>query len=174
MQDLNTFQANYGGFDFFNVWAPPNQSEQGGDATATSNVGSYAINQTGAQALGSYRLVLSSGAPSVTPRPLTLTPGPLSRLYGGANPTTDTDIDTDTASADAATANSGLVHGDSVASVSVTSGTAVFTTTATSTSNVGQYAILGSGLSASSANYGFSFAQASGNATALTINPAQL
>ena len=307
MQDLGTFQVNYGGFDFFNVWAPPNQSGQGGDniahypelyalsrvlwvrpddasrvygnanpaltfsvfgvqnggvlnsspqlssvANATSGAGNYAITQTGATS--NYRVVLSNGRLTITPRALTLTPDPLSRLYGGTNPTTDT------ATAAAATANSGLVNGDSVTSVSVTSpataasgvgqyaltganavfgqgqasnytiayntnatgltinpasllvtytanaasrlygqsnppltgsvaasglvnnetlagvtiGTAVFTTTANAISNVGQYAILGSGLSAASSNYSFSFAQAPGNATALTITPAQL
>ncbi|WP_295638050.1 MBG domain-containing protein [Novosphingobium sp.] len=307
MQDLNTFRTNYGGFDFSNVWAPPNQSGQGGDATAhypelyalsrvlwirpddasrvygnanpaltfsvfgsqnggvlnsspqlssvanaTSGVGSYAVTQTGATS--NYRVVLSNGTLTVTPRPLTLTPDALSRLYGGSNPANDT------ASAAVATANSGLVNGDSVATVSVagpaiatsgvgqyalsgsnavfsqgsasnytityntnatgltinpapllvtytanaasrlygqsnppltgsvaasgllnnetlngvTSGTATFTSTATATSNVGQYAILGSGLSPSSSNYSFSFAQAPGNATGLTITPAQL
>ena len=219
----------------------------------TSNVGSYVITQTGAQPAGSYRLVLTNGTYTVTPRPLILTANPLSRLYGGANPTSAT------ATADVS-ANSLLVNGDRVDSVSVTSpaiassgvgtyaldasnavfgvglasnyaityrtnptgltitpapllvtytanaatrlygqsnpplsgsvlasglvnnetlsnvisGTAVFTTTATTTSNVGQYAITGSGLSAASANYSFNFAQAPGNATALTINPAPL
>ncbi|MFX6915134.1 MBG domain-containing protein, partial [Acinetobacter baumannii] len=37
---------------------------------------------------------------------------------------------------------------------------------------VGSYAINGSGLSANSGNYTFSFVQAAGNATALKVNPA--
>jgi hypothetical protein len=34
MQDLSSFQATYSGWDFQNVWAPPNQAGQGGQATA--------------------------------------------------------------------------------------------------------------------------------------------
>ncbi|MDP9056871.1 MAG: hypothetical protein M3N34_06010, partial [Pseudomonadota bacterium] len=66
----------------------------------------------------------------------------------------------------------GLQGSDSLASV--TSGTASFTTTATAQSSVGSYAITGTGLSGNTANYSFSFMQAPGNATALTIDPASL
>jgi filamentous hemagglutinin family protein len=34
MQNINTYQSTYAGFDFTSVWAPPNQSGQGGDSTA--------------------------------------------------------------------------------------------------------------------------------------------
>jgi MBG domain (YGX type) len=47
-----------------------------------------------------------------------------------------------------------------------------FTSTATSLSNVGSYAINGSGLTANNGNY--VFVQAAGNATALTITPAPI
>jgi alpha-L-arabinofuranosidase len=55
---------------------------------------------------------------------------------------------------------------------SVTTGTLLFTTTATSSSGAGSYPITGSGLTANNGNY--QFAQATGNATALTINAANL
>src|SRR6202012_6047614 len=64
----------------------------------------------------------------------------------------------------------GFVNGDNQASA--TSGTLSFTSSATATSNVGTYAINGSGLTANNGNY--TFVQAASNATALTINPATL
>ncbi|MFO1476512.1 MAG: carbohydrate binding domain-containing protein [Verrucomicrobiota bacterium] len=62
----------------------------------------------------------------------------------------------------------GFVSGENQASA--TTGTPLFTTPATSTSPAGSYAINGSGLSA--ANY--IFAQAAGNAAALTVLPLQV
>ena len=53
-----------------------------------------------------------------------------------------------------------------------TTGTLTFTSPATSASNVGSYAINGSGLTANNGNY--TFVQAAGNATALTITAATL
>jgi hypothetical protein len=50
-----------------------------------------------------------------------------------------------------------------------TTGTLTFTTPATSSSGVGSYAINGSGLTANNGNY--TFAQAAGNAAALSILP---
>ena len=67
---------------------------------------------------------------------------------------------------------SGLFGSDTLGSV--TSGTASFTTLATSTDHVGSYLITGAGLAGNSTNYNFSFIQAAGNASALTINPAAL
>ena len=64
----------------------------------------------------------------------------------------------------------GFVNGQTLADA--TTGTLSFTTTATATSNVGTYAINGSGLTADNGNY--VFVQAAGNATALTVNPATL
>ena len=62
---------------------------------------------------------------------------------------------------------SGFVGGDTQGSATI--GTLSFITAATSASGVGSYAVNGSGLTANYGNY--TFAQASGNATALTINP---
>jgi len=138
-------------------------------ATSGSNVGSYAINGSGLTAnSGNYNFTFAQAAGNATaltinPASLTVTytADPFSRLYGAANPAL-----TGTQSA------TGLVNGDTLAGV--TSGTASYATTATTSANVGNYAINGSGLSANSANYNFTFAQAKGNATALTINPASL
>lgn len=63
----------------------------------------------------------------------------------------------------------GFVNGDTLATA--TTGTLTFTTTASSSSDVGSYPIIGSGLTAIG-NY--SFAQAPTNATALKITPAPL
>jgi hypothetical protein len=59
----------------------------------------------------------------------------------------------------------GFVNGDSQSSA--TTGTLVFNSSATATSNVGSYAVTGSGLSANN----YTFVQAAGNSVALTINP---
>src|ERR1019366_1641256 len=60
------------------------------------------------------------------------------------------------------------VNGDT--QISATTGTLAFTSAATAASAVGSYAVDGAGLSASN----YIFAQAAGNSTALTINPATL
>ena len=61
----------------------------------------------------------------------------------------------------------GFVNGQNLASA--TTGTAQFDTPATAASTPGTYGIFGSGLTANHGNY--VFAQAPGNATALTLNP---
>jgi autotransporter-associated beta strand protein len=76
---------------------------------------------------------------------------PASRSYGEPNPAFTGSV-------------TGLVNGDTAADAY--SGTATFLSPATSASNVGSYAIDGSGLTS---DIGYAFAQASGNATALTI-----
>ncbi|MCX7099542.1 MAG: MBG domain-containing protein [Methylococcales bacterium] len=130
-------------------------------ATNTSNVGSYAILGSGLAANnGNYLLIQASGnatALGITPATLTYTANPSNRLYGATTPLF-----------------TGLVTGFVVADTltSATTGTASFTSNATSTSNVGNYAILGSGLAANNGNYVFT--QAVGNANALTITPAPL
>jgi hypothetical protein len=55
---------------------------------------------------------------------------------------------------------------------SVTSGQAQWASSATPTTGIGQFGIVGSGVVPASGNYVFSFDQAPGNATALTIQPA--
>jgi filamentous hemagglutinin family protein len=127
-------------------------------ATAASNVGNYAITQGTLAASNNYVVSYTGVNLSVTPAPLTLTytANPVSSIYGNA-----------ITGLAGSTSASGLVNGDTLASL--TSGTALFSTTAGATSNVGRYAINGSGLAANSGNYSFTFAQAAGNATALTI-----
>jgi hypothetical protein len=84
---------------------------------------------------------------------LTYLADPASRLYGDPNP-----------------AFTGTVTGFKLTDTqaTATTGTLAFTSPATAASNVGSYAIDGSGLTANNGNY--LFVQAPGNATALTIN----
>ncbi len=130
-------------------------------AVATSNVGSYAINGSGLIANnGNYVFVQAAGnatALTITPATLNYTANPASRLYGAANPAFSGTV-------------TGFVNGEDQSSA--TTGALTFTTPAIATSNVGSYAINGSGLIANNGNY--IFVQAAGNATALTINPATL
>lgn len=62
MQDLTAFRTTYAGFDFTNVWAPPNQVGQGGQSAAYYP-----------------ELYVLSNVVAVTP-------ADASRLYGNANP----------------------------------------------------------------------------------------
>ena len=130
-------------------------------ATATSNVGSYAINGSGLTANnGNYTFAQAAGnaaALTVNPATLTYLADTATATYGGT-PTGLTGTVT------------GFVNGQTLANA--TTGTARFATGATATSNVGNYAIDGSGLTANNGNY--TFAQAAGNAAALTVSPALL
>lgn len=110
----------------------------------------------GAQA-GNYSLTQQTTTADITPATLTYTANPVSRNYGADNP-----------------AFSGTVTGfvGSETQVGATTGTLTFTSSATATSNVNSYAINGSGLTANNGNY--TFVQAVGNATALTIDKASL
>jgi filamentous hemagglutinin family protein len=82
---------------------------------------------------------------------LTYTADPASRQYGDPNPAFSGTV-------------AGLVNGDTAADAYA--GTLAFTSPATPTSGIGSYAIDGSGLTS---DIGYAFAQAPGNATALTI-----
>jgi filamentous hemagglutinin family protein len=129
-------------------------------ATITTNVGSSAIDGSGLTANSNYTLQQAAGnatALTINPAVLTYTADAASRAYGAANPTFTGTV-------------TGFVNGETIASA--TTGTLAFTSPATTASNVGNYAINGSGLTANNGNY--TFQQAAGNATALTINPAQL
>ena len=130
-------------------------------ASSTSNVGSYAINGSGLTANnGNYTFVQAAGnatALTITAATLTYTANTASRTYGASNPAFSGTV-------------TGFVNGDTQASA--TTGTLTFTSPATSTSNVGSYAINGSGLTANNGNY--TFVQAAGNATALTITAVTL
>ena len=135
----------------------------GGSGTLTSkNAGSEALSSLGTLSLANgtglasnYTLVGGTDAVLVTPAQLTYTSAPASQSYG----TTPSGL---TGSV------SGFVGGETL--TSATTGAAAFATTATSSSNVGLYAVNGGGLTADNGNYTFN--QAAANATALTINPA--
>ena len=104
-------------------------------ATSASNVGSYAINGSGLTA-SNYTFVQAAGnatALTITAATLTYTANTASRTYGAANPAFSGTV-------------TGFVGTDTQANA--TTGTLTFTSAATSTSNVGSYAINGSGLTA--------------------------
>ena len=107
---------------------------------------------------GNYTITLQSAAGTITPAPLTVVynANAASSVYGDAIPALAGTISVQ-----------GLQGND--ATSAVLGGTAQFATTATAQSNVGQYAVNGSGLSLSTANYTANFVQQSGNATALSI-----
>jgi glutamine cyclotransferase len=128
-------------------------------ATANSAVGDYAI----VAALGTlasdfnYSFQFANGTLRIDPATLTYATQSTNRSYGSANPVFSGTL-------------TGFVNGETQATA--TGGTLAFTSPATPTSKVGSYAINGSGLTANNGNY--SFVQAAGNATALTIDPATL
>jgi hypothetical protein len=120
-------------------------------ATVNSNVGTYAINASGATAQNYAISYDNAGLLTIDPASLLITANNASRTYGAANP--------------AFTASySGFVAGDDA---SVLSGLA-FSTPATTSSNVGTYDITASGASAQ--NYTISY----GAPGVLTVNPAPL
>ena len=139
----------------------------GADSVTVAGSGMMAAKDVGSQALASltgltlnntnYTLVGGSGSVSVTPATLTYAANAASRTYGAATPTLSGTV-------------TGFVGADTQATA--TSGTLAFGTTATTASNVGTYAITGSGLAAANGDY--VFVQAAGNGGALTINPAAL
>ncbi len=123
---------------------------------AGANAGSYDITfSPGSLSASGFALVMQNGTLTINPATLLYVADAASRTYGAADPALTGAV-------------TGFVNGDSLASA--TSGTLAFGSSATAASGVGSYAINGSGLSASN----YVFAQAAGNATALTINPATL
>ena len=127
-----------------------------GDSQGAVNAGSYTITPAGLTS-SNYTIGYANGVLTVNPATLTLTANTASRQYGSSNPGFSGSV-------------SGLVNGETLANV--TTGTLAFSSAATSSSNVGTYAINGSGLSANNGNY--TFVQAAGNSAALTITPAPL
>jgi len=102
-------------------------------ATATSNVGDYAIALSGANA--NYAVTYQGADLTVNQRAITLSADGKSRLYGDANPVL----------------TFGAVGGDGLATFDTLAGAGYgLTTSATATSNVGNYAIA---LTGSNANY---------------------
>ncbi len=121
-----------------------------GSVTVPTNAGSYmvvgTINDPNYQGSATNTL-------AINPATLTYTANPASMTYGSAVPGLSGSV-------------SGFVGADNQGNA--TTGTLTFTTAATSSSDVGTYTISGSGLTANNGNY--TFVQAAGNTTALTIN----
>jgi hypothetical protein len=102
-----------------------------------------------------FSIQAASGGGSGGTSVLTYTANSASRVYGAADPTFTGTV-------------AGFVGSDTQANA--TTGTLTFASPATSSSNTGNYAITGSGLTSNNGKY--TFVQASSNATALTITPA--
>jgi filamentous hemagglutinin family protein len=119
--------------------------------TAGVNVGSYAITASGA-ADPNYTISYMPGTVQITPAPLTITTNNATRVYGAANPGFSATF-------------TGLVNGDTP--LQATSDLRL-TTAATATSDVGEYAIVASGASAT--NYTITY-QSTG---VLSVTPAPL
>jgi hypothetical protein len=119
-------------------------------ATATSNVGTYPINATGATD-PNYTISYVSGTLTITPAALTITAESQSMAYGTSLPSLTVHY-------------SGFVNGDTAASLSPAP---TVTTAATATSNVGTYPINASG--AVDPNYTISYV-----AGILTVTPVPL
>ena len=112
----------------------------------------------GADMSANYAIAyVDNNASTIAQAALTVTATAASRVYGAANPALTGAV-------------TGFVNGETLATA--TTGVQTFGSAATSTSNVGAYAITGTGLSANNGNYVFQ--QAAGNATALGITKAAL
>ncbi|MHB8371025.1 MAG: beta strand repeat-containing protein, partial [Leptospirales bacterium] len=99
-----------------------------------------------------------SGTGTITPAPLTVTANAASMTYGGTVPSVSGSV-------------TGFVNGQTL---SGDSGSASWSTSATSTSNAGQYAIAGNVTLGSPYSGDYTVLQGAGNATALTIGKADL
>ena len=138
---LPTLSATYSGFvngdSASSLTTAPTLSTT---ATASSNVGSYAITASGAVD-PNYTISYVAGSLSVTPVALTITASNASKLYGAALPTLSASY-------------SGFVNGDSASSLTTAP---TLSTTATAGSNVGSYAITASGAVDANPNYTISY-----------------
>ncbi|MGV7210346.1 MBG domain-containing protein, partial [Oxalobacteraceae bacterium A2-2] len=120
-------------------------------ATSTSGVGTYGTTGMFSSATG-YLVQVLPGALTVAPAVLTYIANPAQQYAGAAAPSYTGSV-------------SGFVLGETLASA--TTGTLVFTTTATAASPPGSYALQGGGLNAQN----YRFVQAAGNASALQVLP---
>ncbi len=129
--------------------------------SATTNVGSYAIDGAGLTAdHGDYVFAQNAAnatALTITPAALLYVATPTRQIYGVGNTVFNGTV-------------TGFVDGQTLATT--TTGTAVFNSATSATSNVGAYDINGSGLTLTTNDYTLS--EAAANATALTITPATL
>jgi len=134
-------------------------SSTGLAANATVDGGPYAITPSNAQGtgLGNYNITYVNGTLTINPATLTYTANAANMTYGGTVPTLGGSV-------------TGFVNNETLSGA--TTGALTWSTNATSSSNVGSYYINGSGLTANHGDY--TFVQAAGNATAMTINPATL
>jgi hypothetical protein len=126
-------------------------------ATAGSHVGDYALTASGVTFssgnASNYSITYANGTLTITPRPITVTAGNQSRVYGDTNP----------ASGAVNITNGSLAGSDSI------NGTASVNSPATAGSHVGDYALTASGVtfaSGNASNYSITYA----NGT-LTITP---
>ncbi|MFA6014206.1 MAG: MBG domain-containing protein, partial [Gallionellaceae bacterium] len=122
-----------------------------------SGLGIATITGTGLATDYSLSSNSNSTPANITPATLTYTANLSNRLYGAAKQILTGKV-------------TGFAANETLATA--TTGSAVFSSTATVFSNVGSYNITGSGLTANFGNY--TFAQAAANNTALTINKALL
>ncbi len=111
-----------------------------GTSQGAINAGSYAISPTGLSS-ANYTISFVDGALTVAKASLTVTGGNGTRVYGAANPVISTTV-------------SGFVNGESFVSAGVT-GAATVATSATTTSNVGNYATVPAVGNLAAANYVF-------------------
>ena len=123
------------------------------DVSTATTVAISGLSLGGAQA-GDYQLPAPQDMKpaNITPATLIYTADAASRVFGAANPPFSGTV-------------TGFVDGQN--QDSATTGTLTFTTTASTTSPVGNYPIDGSGLTADNGDY--TFVQAASNATALTV-----
>lgn len=128
---------------------------------ATSDVGVYGVTGTGYSSTN-YAFVQAAGnvtALTVEPATLTYTADEIVREYGDANPNLSGTI-------------TGLKNNELV--TDVTSGELVWMTSASSSSDVGNYPIYGFGLNVVDSNYNLVIEQAAANDTIINVTPATL
>lgn len=152
-QGLPSFSAIYSGGTAADLTTLPSFSILEGTAV---NVGTYTIVPSGA-ASATHAIEYVNGTFTITPATLTYIANAANRVYGDGNPTFGGTV-------------TGFVNGDTI--LTATTGSMTFGSGAIAGTNVGQHAILGSGLVANHGNYVFE--QATGNYSALTITPAPL
>lgn len=130
-------------------------------ATLTSNVGTYALTPGAISftngASSNYTITYLGGVLSIAPAGLAYTAALNTRVYGDANPPLTGSL-------------VGFKNSDTAASA--TTGSLVFSSDSAITSNVGSYAVVGSGITANNGNY--TLVQAPTNATALAVTPRPL
>lgn len=124
---------------------------------SATNVGTYRFDSNDPIILafstgsaGDYYVDYSSGALTITPRPITVTADAISRLYGDANPAPTY-----------AVGGQGLANGDTLSGA--------LATTASTTSNIGTYGITRGTLGAGNSNYAITYTGANLSVTARPI-----